>query len=234
MSTTTTEVTCAEIFQELDKWIRKNPGLDPRDYGADANGRMAYREEALNIRHDARRARKALREARLMKPRADVLLDSFRAFSGRLEWKDGRLSYTTGQYWPTEYRKAAASVLEQYVTTSKQIDFTENPRTFTYTTMADVKAANKAVGGSWFSAENMRFFNARIESGLIGWKYFVTSERFDYGNEHPRLFTIRAAMPDGSIETVGKFQEFSSKGDAVEIAKGLSILNQVGAGHVSA
>ena len=37
--------------------------------------------------------------------------DAFRAFSGRLSWDGASLSYCTGQYYPTEYRLAAAAVL---------------------------------------------------------------------------------------------------------------------------
>jgi hypothetical protein len=38
------------------------------------------------------------------------LLAGFRGYGGRLEWTGKGLQYTTGQYWPTEYRKAAAAV----------------------------------------------------------------------------------------------------------------------------
>lgn len=68
--------------------------------------------------------------------------------------------------------------------------------------IAQVKAANKAIHEYWFEPETMRFFATKLESGLIGGCYFVTSESFPTG---PRRATIRQANPDGSIETVGDF-----------------------------
>jgi hypothetical protein len=58
----------------------------------------------------------------------------------------------------------------------------------------------------------MRFFNTRLESGLIGGKYFITSERYD--ENRPRRYSVRRADPDGTIDTVGEFQEYLTKDDA--------------------
>lgn len=83
---------------------------------------------------------------------------------------------------------------------------------FTYKTIADVRAANKANGYCWFSRDTMRFFNTRIESKLIAGRYFITSEQMFYHTE--RRYTVREAMPDGSIETVGEFYKWRSKDEA--------------------
>jgi len=77
-----------------------------------------------------------------------------------------------------------------------------------FTTMSDVRAANKAIGHHWFTSGAMRFFRSRVGTTLYGGRYFVSSEQFD--NRSPRLYTIREARPDGSITTVGTFQEYES------------------------
>jgi len=61
---------------------------------------------------DGRDARKLLNWVRDSSVTAKQLIESFpRAFSGRLELKNGELNYCTGQYFPTEYRKAVCAVL---------------------------------------------------------------------------------------------------------------------------
>src|ERR1019366_1698556 len=137
-----------EVFNALEKFINQKfinqrSRMDSRDYGTGSEGFRAYRSEARSVAKDGTRARAALRTARALMPAMpDVLADSFRAFGGRLEWKieptrgrlswgdqdvngdkctaEPRLSYCTGCYFPTEYRKAAASVLETYVAEWKQ------------------------------------------------------------------------------------------------------------------
>lgn len=232
-----------EVFKALEKWIGRRPGLDYRNYGQLA----PYRAELRSIAQDKRRALKALEEARGLTPaRPELLAEAFkRAFSGRLEWTNGitckcaicqddmckddcagnprepwHLEYCTGQYFPTEYRKAAASVLETYIATWRQAEAEEHPRTFTYQTIEDVKAANRQIGGHWFDRSTMRFFNTKIESGLIGGKYFITSERRD--DDCPRLFTVREARPDGGIGTVGEFQGYQSREDARDAVRVLA------------
>ena len=241
-----------EVLAALETWIKQRPGVDPRDYGDGRDGFKSYRAEVRAIGQDRKRALKALDEAR-----GAILADSFRAFSGRLEWvpayigtlellnpdlrfgagskiangapsvTPAHLSYTTGQYWPTEYRKAAAAVLESYIASWRRKYAAEHPPTFTYRTIEDVKAANRAVGGHWFDADTMRFFHTRIESGLIAcdWQAasdnvaatprkgrFITSERCHEGDD--RRYTIREAQPDGSIETIGRFQQYSTRDEA--------------------
>ena len=204
----------SEVFQALESWIKQRPGVDPRDYGDGRDRLRAYRQEVRAIGQDRKRAMKALDEARGLYPAEPAILaDSFRAFSGRLEWKSAtlrcgyceygcthcnqtgkvermQLEYCTGQYWPTEYRKAAAAVLETYVSGWRRHYALLHPPTFTYRTIEDVKAANRAVGGHWFDADTMRFFHTKIESGLVACGFvgegdnckptrgrFITSER---------------------------------------------------------
>ena len=115
-----------QIIALLGAWIRQRPGLDYGNYGDP----VAYRAEVRSIGQDLQHARTLLRAVELSSIDADTLIEGFRAFSGRLSlepirvqnagyyglsddagivgWK---LDYTTGQYWPTEYRRAACAVL---------------------------------------------------------------------------------------------------------------------------
>ena len=93
---------------------------------------------------------------------------------------------------------------------------------FTYKTIADVREANAMIKGFWFEPDTMRFFNTRIESKLIGGKYFITSERRD--DQFPRLYSVRMATPDGRIETIGRFQAYGSKDEARAALRALLVL----------
>ena len=86
-----------------------------------------------------------------------------------------------------------------------------------YTTIAQVKAANKAAGQFWFGPDTMRYWNSRVESDVIGGRYFLTSERSnDY--DDARRYSIREAMLDGSIETRGDFRQYDTKAEAKHAA----------------
>lgn len=105
-------LTKPQILEALRAFIAQRPGLDFADYG-DAK---AYRAESRQItrdRHDAEELLRAVSWRDSIGP--DQLREAFRAYSGRLTLteQDGRavLSYCTGQYFPTEYRRAACAVL---------------------------------------------------------------------------------------------------------------------------
>jgi len=85
----------------------------------------------------------------------------------------------------------------------------------TYFTIEQVKEANKALGHHWFEPATLRFFKSRVDGPVIG-NMFVSSERF---NMETRLYTIRRVNEDGSIDTVGKFQEYKSKEAALNAIK---------------
>ena len=108
------------IFDALERFIKSPSRLDWRDYSGDV---AAYRAEQRSISKDRREALAALTEARAITPqRYEVMIASFpAAFSGRLTWDGAKLGYCTGQYYPTEYRKAARSVLWSRRSASKLI-----------------------------------------------------------------------------------------------------------------
>lgn len=105
------------ILAALDRWIRQRPGLEWTNYG----NAKTYRAEIRSIAKDKRDAETLLAAVRRRSSiDAAALLEAFRgAFSGRLSVTladrggdvHARLDYCTGQYWPTEYRRAACAVL---------------------------------------------------------------------------------------------------------------------------
>lgn len=110
------------IIDALANFIRQRPGLEFANYGDVSS----YRSEARRIAADKRHAMKLLvAVAGNDGITADMLVAaSDSAFSGRLTICEGpgpdrnyirrngdvRIDYTTGQYFPTEYRKAVAAV----------------------------------------------------------------------------------------------------------------------------
>jgi len=122
MKTTTTE-TAAEksmILGSLAHFISQRPGLEVGNYvshGNDLQGWKALRQERRGITRDLKTARFLLPMVEAQVP-LGILLESFRAYSGRLEWNGTKLEYTAGQYFPTEYRKAVCAVLSQALWTT--------------------------------------------------------------------------------------------------------------------
>ena len=100
------------ILTALRNWIKQRPGLEFGNYGDVA----AYRSEMRSITKDRHHAEYLLAAVERSSITAEGLMAAFRAYSGRLSITpndDGsvRLDYCTGQYWPTEYRRAACAVL---------------------------------------------------------------------------------------------------------------------------
>lgn len=85
-----------------------------------------------------------------------------------------------------------------------------------YSSMPEIKRANKALGHFWFTPSSMRFFSSRIESEVIGGRYFVTSES---DSKQGRRYSVRMADDHGEIHNVSAFMEYSTAAKAVEAAK---------------
>ena len=84
--------------------------------------------------------------------------------------------------------------------------------------ISEVKQANEDIGNYWFSDNAMSFFESVVESDLITLddiQYFISSEQPPYGK---RFYSIRIVNEDGSIATLGKFNEnkFFDTNDAIE------------------
>lgn len=105
--------TKAAILAALSAFIRQRPGLDFANYGDTS----VYRSELRSITKDRHHAEELLAAVSWRSISAEDLLAAARgAFSGRLSLtvndKGGvSVDYCTGQYFPTEYRRAACAVL---------------------------------------------------------------------------------------------------------------------------
>jgi hypothetical protein len=233
--TTDTATETSKVLNLLEKFINARPRLDPADYGM-ARGQTpdrkqwfqnyrAMRGDQNTIRKDGTRARKLLEKARIYPENWPALEEAFRrAFSGRLSYKDGELEYCTGQYYPTEYRAAAAAVLECYVHEVRP-KFTP-PRGKIFTNAAEIKAASKAAGSHYFEPSTMRFFRSRVLPSVFhgpGGCFFVTSEQYT-GSTHtePRKYTVRKFnVETADVDTVGDFNT-KSRTQAIREARELS------------
>lgn len=99
-----------QIIDSLHTFINRRPGLEYGNYGDP----VAYRAETRAITKDLHQARELLRyvELRDSITSADIINASKSAYSGRLTiGGDAKIDYCTGQYWPTEYRRAVCAVL---------------------------------------------------------------------------------------------------------------------------
>lgn len=87
--------------------------------------------------------------------------------------------------------------------------------------MESIKRFNHAAGQHFFEADTMRFFKSRIAPGVYHKgdhiNLFITSEKFDY--KTPRFYTIRQLQPNGSIKTIGEFQQYKSLDSACRAIK---------------
>ena len=103
-----------KIIDALRAFAHKRPGLEYGNYGDP----VAYRAEMRAITKDLHQARALLRyiELRASISAADIIKASKSAYSGRLTiGADATIDYCTGQYWPTEYRRAVCAVLAQVI-----------------------------------------------------------------------------------------------------------------------
>ena len=101
-----------QIVDALYAFINQRGGLEFGNYG----NVQAFRSEQRSITKDGKEARQLVRdiERRNSITADDIVAASKSAFSGRLTidvtGDKVRIDYCTGQYFPTEYRKAVAAV----------------------------------------------------------------------------------------------------------------------------
>jgi hypothetical protein len=89
-----------------------------------------------------------------------------------------------------------------------------------YFTMKAIKEANKEAGQHFFDRSTMRFFKSKIASRRpLGGRFFITSEQQEWNS--PRKYTVREALENGSIKTVGSFQGYWSVEEAKQAIKAL-------------
>ena len=82
-----------------------------------------------------------------------------------------------------------------------------------FTTMEQVKQANRARGQHWFDADTLEYWGTEIHGELMAGEFFITSE--DNFNRDARFFTIRKVSDTGRISTVGTWQQHPTLVDAL-------------------
>ena len=82
-----------------------------------------------------------------------------------------------------------------------------------FESMSALKSFHKSKDGHWFDSKTMKYFNTKIETPLIGGKYFI------YSNKMPmedRYYKIAEAMTSGNIFPVMEAPYFKDKTKAKE------------------
>ncbi len=108
-------------FELITNFAQQKPKLDTNDYFEDykdTSGIRAYNEEKRNIQRSLKEFNELMKLAveRIGIDKFEVELKEYLSTtSGRLELKNGKLTYCVGQYFPTEYRPAAARVLANVI-----------------------------------------------------------------------------------------------------------------------
>lgn len=87
---------------------------------------------------------------------------------------------------------------------------TERPTYGAMFNIDEIKRANRDAGYHFFSPDTLRFFGSRILPAVIGGRFFVTSEQRGFDAADGRGYTVREFMPDGSIETIGELNDYTS------------------------
>ena len=103
-----------QIIAAMYAFIGQRPGLEFGNYGEP----VSYRAEVRAIGRDLTQARQLIRDVELRDSISadDIIKASRHAYSGRLTIAtrdDGAIAidYCTGQYFPTEYRRAVCAVM---------------------------------------------------------------------------------------------------------------------------
>lgn len=103
------------LLRALETFAQQRPGIDPRNYGNWSD----YRSESRRVTQDLHDFRVIMAAVERSELSAADILQATRAYSGRLEIVAPLtldrfvVKYCTGQYFPTEYRRAACAVLAQ-------------------------------------------------------------------------------------------------------------------------
>lgn len=103
-----------QIIQTIRAFINSRPGLDPRDYDRDPT---LYRADSRMIQ---KQRRDALAMLAAVEARDSITADQMLALQSHrftIKADQGRViaDYTTGQFYPTEYRAGAARYLASLI-----------------------------------------------------------------------------------------------------------------------
>lgn len=103
------------IIAALHKWIAQRPGLEFGNYGDVSS----YRSEMRSIARDLQHARAMVNYVAWHDSITAEMIMSAADNGGRLTLTvDGdkvTINYVTGQYWPTEYRRAVCALMSSVI-----------------------------------------------------------------------------------------------------------------------
>lgn len=168
-------------FRALLDYAAQNPGLDYRNYGEPG----PYRSELRSIGKDWERVQNLARAAiGLGVTDAEIIAKGPRAFSGRLTWNGKEWDYCTGQYWPTEYRKAVAAILDSCCHDKKQAQKFEPLPDREYS-IAEMREINERVGGYFFQNSRSGERKTKLAGNRIR---VVTPGAYSNGGAHVCIF----------------------------------------------
>lgn len=79
-----------------------------------------------------------------------------------------------------------------------------------FTTISEVRRANRRTGHHWFDEGAMTFFSTVIEASgcVFKGRYFVTSDRMEPSDS--KRYTLRRANDDGTITTIGDLRQHAT------------------------
>lgn len=87
-------------------------------------------------------------------------------------------------------------------------------------TMAEFRELNRVGGYHFFDRDTKLFFRSKIETDMLPGNRFVTSEQHVHsGGTEPRLYTVRQGNPNGTVSTVGEFQQYATRAAAIKAAR---------------
>ncbi len=120
-------------------------------------------------------------------------------------------------------RRLGSLKMEYPVSKTRVCQIVRNPSGSAVVGLDEVQQCARACGSSWFEKGEMRFFGTRLDHRAFvdgrGGAFFVTSEkRPGSGTSEPRRFSVRH-YANCSIDTVGDFQRFKTKAQALKAAK---------------
>lgn len=100
-----------------------------------------------------------------------------------------------------------------------------------YTTIAEMRAANRRAGQFWFEPSTLAFFSSKIHTPLYPvaeGAYFVTTEQAPASRDYrpAAMHSVRFMDASGQVETVGEFQEYGLLSDALTAAKTMQRTNR--------
>jgi hypothetical protein len=94
-----------------------------------------------------------------------------------------------------------------------------------YRDIDEMKAANEAAGGNWFSPDTLAWFDGRVYPGVHGGRYFVSSEQDRHGAwGGERRYTVRECTEGGDVHTApgAEFGEHTTASEARDAARKLA------------